>query len=571
MQHLLVLFMLFTFIHNPQPEKGWGIFYLYVYLHTLKEEIMLKKSCLLLVILIVSLLASCSADTKTDANHSGKKTISIGWPLDIGPLNPHTYLPNQMTAQAMVYESLVEYNDDGTISPKLAEKWKVSDDQTTYTFYLREGVKYSDGSIFNADNVIRNFNAILENRKAHSWMGMVKHIDYVKKIDDYTVALKLDEPYYPVLNELAFVRPFRFLGDAGFPKNDATSKGIKTAVGTGPWALKEYKKDKYAIFKRNDNYWGEKPKVDEVKIKIIPDSESIALAFENQELDLIYGRGIVSLDNYTYLKDSGNYETAISEPLSTQALLFNTQSGPLQQLKVRQAIHYAINKQSLVSTVTHGTEKVADTLFWDAIPYADIDLKALKFDSKKAKSLLNEAGWKLENGQTIRTKDGQKLELDLTYIATDAIQKPMAEMIQGELAKVGIKLNIKGTDVMVGLHQLMNDETDINFWRTNGPPTDPHNFINESATPNASGVYEAKRGLAEAKDLNKKVQQVLVSTDEATRSQLYKEILTTMHDEALFYPISYETNNVIYQKSMQKLVPRASEYDIPYTIMDFKK
>ena len=76
---------------------------------------MLKKSCLLLVILIVSLLAACSADTKTDANHSEKKTISIGWPLDIGPLNPHTYLPNQMTAQAMVYESLVEYNGSNNV------------------------------------------------------------------------------------------------------------------------------------------------------------------------------------------------------------------------------------------------------------------------------------------------------------------------------------------------------------------------------------------------------------------------------------------------------------------------
>lgn len=532
---------------------------------------MLKKSFLLLVFFIFTILAACSEDTKTDADQSKNKTITIGWPLDIGPLNPHTYLPNQMTAQAMVYEPLVEYNDDGTISPKLAEKWKISKDQTTYTFYLRNDVKYSDGSVFNADNVIRNFNAILENQEAHSWMGMVKHVKTVKKIDDYTVALQLDEPYYPVLNELAFIRPFRFLGNAGFPKNNATSKNIKVAVGTGPWILKDYKKDRYAIFKRNDNYWGEKPKVDEIKIKIIPDSESIALAFENQELDLIYGRGIVSLNTYTYLKDSGNYETAISEPLSTKALLFNTQSGPLQELKVRQAIHYAINKQSLVDTVTHGTEKVADTIFWDALPYANVDLKALKYNSEKAKSLLNETGWKLGNGETIRTKDGHKLELDLTYIATDAIQKPMAEMIQGELAKVGIKLNIKGTDVMVGLNQLMNNEVDINFWRTNGPPTDPHNFINESATPNASGVFEAKLGLAEAKDLDRKIQQVLVSTDEEKRSQLYNEILTTMHNEALFYPISYETNNVIYQKSIQEFVPRASEYDIPYTIMDFKK
>ena len=115
-----------------------------------------------------------------------------------------------MTAQAMVYESLVEYNDDGTITPKLAESWDISKDKTSYVFHLRKDVKYSDGTAFNADNVIRNFDAVLANRDLHSWMGMVHHIKEVVKIDDYTIRLQLNEPYYPVLNELAFVRPFRF-------------------------------------------------------------------------------------------------------------------------------------------------------------------------------------------------------------------------------------------------------------------------------------------------------------------------------------------------------------------------
>ncbi|CAM5703823.1 Nickel ABC transporter, nickel/metallophore periplasmic binding protein OS=Lysinibacillus sphaericus OX=1421 GN=LS41612_12280 PE=4 SV=1 [Lysinibacillus sphaericus] len=93
-----------------------------------------------------------------------------------------------------------------------------------------------------------------------------------------------------------------------------------------PWVLTDYKKDEYALFSRNENYWGEKPLLEQIKVKIIPDSESISLAFENEELDLIYGRGIISLDNYSYLKDSDKYKTATSEPLSTKALLFNTQS-----------------------------------------------------------------------------------------------------------------------------------------------------------------------------------------------------------------------------------------------------
>ncbi|MGE7090412.1 nickel ABC transporter substrate-binding protein [Lysinibacillus sp. NPDC048646] len=537
----------------------------------------LKKNVYpLMLALIMVVLVGCTSNddrhskTQTDTKNEDKM-LTIGWPLDVGPLNPHTYLPNQMTAQAMVYESLVAYNDDGTISPKLAENWDISDDKTAYIFHLRKDVKYSDGTAFNADNVIRNFDAVLANRDMHSWMGMVNHIKEVVKIDDFTVRLQLDEPYYPVLNELAFVRPFRFLGDNGFPQQDATYESIQAPIGTGPWVLTDYKKDEYVLFSRNENYWGEKPLVNQVKVKIIPDSESISLAFENEELDVIYGRGIISLDNYTFLKDSGKYKTAISEPLSTRALLFNTQSGPLAELNVRQAIQYAINKDQMVESITHGTEKVANTLFWDAIPYANIELAPILFNPQKAKQLLDEAGWLLKDGEKIRAKNGEVLELDLIYIATDAIQKPMAELMQGELAKIGVQLNLEGADVMVGLQKLMDNQVDINFWRTNGPPTDPHSFANESATPNASGVYEAKLGLPNAPEMDEKIHQLLIGTDEVERAQYYKDILTMLRDQALFYPISYETNNVIYHEYVKDFLPRASEYDIPFAQMDIGK
>lgn len=527
------------------------------------------------LLFVVVLIAGCSTNTTSSSKDENTKatsqqnTLTYGWPLDVGPLNPHAYLPNQMTAQAMVYDSLVSYNDDGTIAPMLAKKWAISEDGKQYTFYLREDVKFSDGSTFNADNVIRNVNAIMKHKDDHSWMGLVRHIKDFKKIDDYTVKLLLDEAYYPVLNELAFVRPFRFLGDEGFPAGDDTAKAIKSPIGTGPWVLKTYKKDEYAIFERNDYYWGEKPPVKEIKINVIPDAESIALAFENNELDMIYGRGVISLDNYEYLKAQG-YHTEISEPMSTRALLFNTQSGPLKERSVRQAFQYAINKKQMVDSITNGTEMVADKIFWNNIPYADFDLETISYDVEKAKKLLDEAGWKLPKDSTIREKNGQKLQLELMYIATDAVQKPMAELMQGELAKVGIELTLQGADVMVGLEKLMNDETDINFWRTNGPPTDPHSFMNESSTPNANAVYEAKLGLKDHKILDKKMQQILTTTNEKQRATLYKDVLTELNKEALFFPLSYETNLVITQPTMKNFKPSSSEYDLPYQQMKLK-
>lgn len=128
----------------------------------------------MLALIMVVLVGCTSADDRHSKHRRIQKrrqNINNRMALDVGPLNPHTYLPNQMTAQAMVYESLVAYNDDGTISPKLAESWDISDDKTAYVFHLRQDVNYSDGTVFNADNVIRNFDAVLANRDMHSGWG----------------------------------------------------------------------------------------------------------------------------------------------------------------------------------------------------------------------------------------------------------------------------------------------------------------------------------------------------------------------------------------------------------------
>ena len=190
----------------------------------------MKKIFKTILMLIFSLLfiVACGEKTKEESKgeNTEKKTLTISWNQDVGFLNPHAYLPDQFITQGMVYEGLVNYGENGEILPSLAESWDISEDGKTYTFHLRKGVKFSDGSDFNAANVEKNFNSIFLNKERHSWFGLTNHIKSYRAVDENTFELVLDEAYTPTLYDLAMIRPIRFLADAGFPDDGDTYKSI---------------------------------------------------------------------------------------------------------------------------------------------------------------------------------------------------------------------------------------------------------------------------------------------------------------------------------------------------------
>lgn len=195
------------------------------------------------ILSITTLLFGCSNPNEGADNKKDNNTLTLAWPRDIGEMNPHVYNPSQLFAQSMVYEPLVHYAEGGKLEPFLAKSWDISKDGKTYTFKLRDDVKFSDGSVFDATIVKKNFDAVLKNKALHSWLGFISKIDKTEVVDKQTFRMTLSEAYYPTIQELAVVRPVRFLGEAGFPKNGDTSKGVEQEVGTGPWVLDEYKAD----------------------------------------------------------------------------------------------------------------------------------------------------------------------------------------------------------------------------------------------------------------------------------------------------------------------------------------
>lgn len=498
------------------------------------------------------------------AAHAGAEPdLDFSWPLNVGPLNPHLYSPNQMFAQAMVYEPLVRYRADGTIAPWLAESWEVSEDGKTYTFTLRDGVTFSNGEAFDASAAKANIDAALANRSRHSWLELANQIIAADAVDARTLRLTLKDAYYPLLQELALPRPFRFVAPSQFI-NGGTKDGIKAPIGTGPWMLTETSLGEHDVFTRNDTYWGEKPALESVTVKVIPDPNTRAIAFETGEIDLIYGTdGPISPDTFERFRQMGMYTATLSEPLETRVLALNTNRGATRDAAVRKAINHAVDKDTIIETVLYNTQRRADALFAPNVPYADIGLTPYDFDPEKAARLLEDAGWRLDDGDPIRRKDGAALSLELCFIGTDAVVKSMAEIIQADLRKVGIQVTLTGEEESSIYARQRDGRFDLIFNRTWGAPYDPHAFVSSMRVPSHAD-YQAQLGLADKAGIDAKIGEVLTSTDETTRQNLYRHILTRLHEEAVYLPLTHVTAIAVAKPEVGNVPFGAMSSEIPF-------
>ena len=496
------------------------------------------------------------------------KTLNFSWSTNVGPLNPHLYSPNQMFAQAMVYEPLVRYGEGGRIIPWLAESWTVSPDGRVYTFALRKGVRFSDGTPFDATAVKANFDAVLKNRKRHDWLEFIAQIEKTEVLGSHSFRLTLKESYYPVLQELALIRPMRFLAPSAFPEDGNTAQGIKAPIGTGPWKLVEIRKGEYDLFEANELYWGEKPAYRQVRVKVIPDSDGRAIAFDTGAVDLIYGAGghgsgQIGLDTFKRYRDTPQLQTGVSQPLATRTLALNSGRFPTDDLAVRKAILHGVNKQAIIEHIFLGVERLADTLFSPEMPYCNLGLAPFGFDPVQAAALLDAAGWHKGAGSPYRSKEGRELTLDLCFVGNNSLQKSVAEVIQSDLKHIGIKVRLVGEEKDSFRARQKSGEFGLIFGDTWGAPYDPHSFCSSMRVP-AHADYQAQSGLAMKAEIDRKIGAVLVSVDEAQRQELYREILTTLHEEAVYLPLSYMTNIYVHGPKLAQVPFGGTKYEIPF-------
>ncbi|HBL4691448.1 nickel ABC transporter, nickel/metallophore periplasmic binding protein [Citrobacter sedlakii] len=497
------------------------------------------------------------------AHAAAPDEITTAWPVNVGPLNPHLYTPNQMFAQSMVYEPLVKYQADGSVKPWLAKSWTHTADGKTWTFTLRDDVTFSNGEPFDAPAAAENFRVVLDNRQRHAWLELANQIVDVKALGKTELQITLKSAYYPFLQELSLPRPFRFIAPSQFKDNE-TLRGIKAPIGTGPWVLKESKLNQYDVLVRNERYWGDKPPIRQITVKVIPDPTTRAVAFETGEVDLLYGNeGLLPLDTFARFSQNPAYRTQLSQPIETVMLALNSAKAPTNELAVREALNYAVNKKSLIDNALYGTQQVADTLFAPSVPYANIGLTPRQYDPQQAKTLLENAGWKLPAGKDIREKMGQPLRIELSFIGTDALSKSMAEIIQADMRKIGVDIALIGEEESSIYARQRDGRFGMIFNRTWGAPYDPHAFMSSMRVPSHAD-YQAQQGLADKPIIDKEIGEVLETTDETTRQALYKDILTRLHNDAVYLPISYVSMMVVAKPELGEIPYAPIASDIPF-------
>ena len=395
------------------------------------------------------------------------------------------------------------------------------------------------------------------------WLELANQIIDAKALSKNELQITLKSAYYPFLQELALPRPFRFIAPSQF-KNHETMNGIKAPIGTGPWVLQESKLNQYDVFIRNENYWGEKPAIKKITFKVIPDPTTRAVAFETGDIDLLYGNeGLLPLDTFARFSQNPAYHTQLSQPIETVMLALNTAKAPTNELAVREALNYAVNKKSLIDNALYGTQQVADTLFAPSVPYANLGLKPRQYDPQKAKALLEKTGWTLPAGKDIREKNGQPLRIELSFIGTDALSKSMAEIIQADMRQIGADVTLIGEEESSIYARQRDGRFGMIFHRTWGAPYDPHAFLSSMRVPSHAD-FQAQQGLADKPLIDKEIGEVLATHDETQRQALYRDILTRLHDEAVYLPISYISMMVVSKPELGNIPYAPIATEIPF-------
>jgi len=508
----------------------------------------LVRSCGLWLLLVVAVGALVGVGLAGRAAAQGPKTLVIAIGADQTGLDPQTVENNESGfVMATIFDGIVNYKPGSSeVGPGLAESWTISPDGKVYTFKLRRGVKFHDGTPMSARAVAEDLDRAVNpknpcyvlDRKVDSYdsftFGSVKAGDVVKidVPDDYTLRFTLPKPNAPFLSSLAMVW-------TGIMSPAATKQyncdASQHPVGTGPFKFVEAVRNDHITVDANPDYWGGKPKVDRIIFRIIPESATRLLALERNEVHIL---AEVPPADYERVEKNSALKLYRQPGLTILGVGMSNDLGPFKDKRVRQAMNYAVDKEAInkglyggATTASQGIPPVLWGYNKSVAPYP--------YDVNKAKALLAEAGF--PNGfSTEMMVSGNPRGYNPIGGAK------LGEAVQGFLAKVGV--NIKITQYEWGAYLAKFRRTPwegfaVSGW--SGDNGDPDNFLGDlfewDTATNAPRINNTSRH--HNPEFDKLMVQGRETTDQAKRAQIYERANQILHDDAAWIFINH-TNQV---------------------------
>lgn len=458
--------------------------------------------------------------------------LRAGMQTDPVGLDPHTTsATSSRNMLENVYDTLVMFDSEGRVVPGLAESWETSEDDLTWTFILRPDVVFHNGDPLTASDVAFSINRIKDPEVASPNAGDFEVVESVTAEGDDTVVFKLTEPYSPLLSKLS--NSLNVIVSQAVVEENGNLDDV--VIGTGPFKFVEYLPQTRMVLEKNPDYWGTDengnalPYLDGITFTFYPDPTARTTALVTDNVDWI--EYVPAADLPTL---QANPDLTVVGGLSAnfRSLYLNPNQPPLDNVKVRQAIAYAINEQSIVDLALFGTGGVAST--GTTIPansfYAVTDSPYVGQDLEQARTLLAEAGF----------PDGFDLELYVTS-TYDFLRTP-AEVIQADLAQVGIRVNIRAEDWSIYLPTVLEGNFTSTILGESGQ-SDPDDYLYTVFHTDAGGNF-AKFSDSELDSILEEGRQV---ADENERKAIYDEaqarILELSPQVFLFHSAQYEAHS----------------------------
>ncbi len=506
----------------------------------------------LCIVVSISSLAGCSTEKPIAEDVKKEITLCESWDFEGGFFT--VLSPNIITNMGLYnylsnfYETLVNY-EDGKIVPGLAESWDVSDDGLVYTFNLKQGIKFSDGSVLNAKAVKINLENIPKLFGEYNGaFGMTTLLfDKIEAVDEYKVKVYLTSSYYGTLQDFTLLNSLAIMAPSAYNKDGTLSDRTKNAtLGTGPYMYDGQREEENYTFVRNPYYNREKPEVDVFHIKVIPNNDAKLLALRSGEIDMIVGSVNMSYDTYNELKNDSNYNAVTSDVSGQTRLLgLNADKEPFNDKAVRLAINYAIDKKSISRNIFYGIEPIAYNVLDTSLPYCNVQVDSYEYNVKKAVKILDDAGWIDSNGDGIREKNGKKLEGELIYINGTANLDDVSATLASFLDKIGMKINTTSLERYTLFQTIAKGDYDIAIQDTYGIPYDPYLFVSNLCTVPLKDNLVAQ-GFKHIENSNEIIMQLtsMVSKDKIQKK--YNYILSEIHKGAALIPLTNRKQLAVY-------------------------
>ncbi|MEY8339293.1 ABC transporter substrate-binding protein [Lachnospiraceae bacterium 62-35] len=420
-----------------------------------------------------------------------------------------------------VHETLYKRDEDAEVIPLLAESATESEDGLSWVIKLKEGISFHDGTPFNAEAVKYSFDRLVNPDTGSAKASALANVESVEVLSDYEVKMNLKGKDLVFLASLTNYSTAIMSPEAGekYGLGDYTNH----PSGTGPLKMESWEPGIQMVLVKNENYWGEEPTVDKLIVKAIAEDSSRVMMIKTGDADVVAGIPPTLAQD---LQNDSNVEMIIRPGYRTIFIGMNNGVSPFDDIRVRQAVNYAIDKKAIIDNVLHGLANYPSNGFESpAIQYAAESLDAHERDIEKAKALMKEAGY----------PDGFQTEI-MTPEGRYPMDRQVAEVVQGMLAEIGIQAEVKISDWGAYQDALTAKNTKMFLLGKGSSTGDPEfDFLMHGITGGGQNHYQFSdsrvddllNGLSQAADIEE-------------RAEMLKEVQTIFNDACVIAPLYYE-------------------------------